>query len=234
MLRVWGAALLLLLLSMERSHALCSGQSVEQRVIFEDRFTDRSGGWDEDADASIGGGEMVISLKSGDTAHTLLNSRFSVRAGDFCMQFKLPEPNSDSGTSASMVFWADDNDNLYSADFWSNGSLSIGQSTNGKWQEAVAMDDANRAWTGPEQVFELRVVAADGHVKTWLNGALIKSLDMPAPRGNFHFGAFVEMDKAPPDDKIFRFQYFNVLQVFNTFGGGPIGGTAPPPGRNGH
>jgi hypothetical protein len=167
----------------------------------------------------IGDGEMEITLRTNQNIYTILNRKLSARSGDFCLRFTLPEPESDNGSSASIVFWAKDYSNFYSADFWSNGNLSLGQEENGTWKTLYSVDDSSRAWTGPEQVFELRVVANDGEVTTWLNGVLVRSIEARPPNGDLHFGIFLEMTKMPQTDKIFRFYYFNVLQPISTSSG---------------
>jgi hypothetical protein len=111
-------------------------------------------------------------------------------------------------------------------DFWSNGNISVGRTVSGKWTEMLSLDDSSRAWKGPDDVTELRVLAVTGQVKIWFNG--IRSVDIDSPRGNLRFGVFIEMDKAPATPKFFQFSYFNVLQPFNSFGGG---GMQPAPSR---
>ncbi len=211
MLRTWGV-LLIFLLSTAASHALCSGQGSEQRVIFEDRFTDASGGWDKSPAIRIGGGEMAITLGTQTSTYLVLNRTTPLRAGDFCIQFTLPDPEPQNGSSASLVFWAKDGNNLHSVDFWSNGNLSFGENAGGRWTVIYSIDDPGRARTGPEQVFEVRVLVDVGRVRTWMNGTLMRSVDMPPPNANLDFGVFVEMDKQPATEKVFRIRYFNILQ----------------------
>lgn len=162
---------------------------------------------------------MEITLGSDSTARTVLNKRpLPGPGGDFCARFRLAAPDPDNGSSASIVFWAQDPDNAFTVDFWSNGALSFGRSTNGTWTELLAMNDSQSEWKGPDDVTELRVVAGNGGLKIWLNGTLIKSTDVATPRGNSRFGAYVEMDKQPAAPKRFQYTYFNVLEIYGSLG----------------
>lgn len=198
---------------------LCNGQSVEQRILYEDNFTGSSGNWERADGVSIGDGRMDITLGTDSLARTVLNRRrLAGPAGDFCVRFKLAEPDPDNGSSGSLVFWAQDEDNAFTVDFWSNGALSFGRSTNGTWTELLKMDDSQNEWKGPDDVTELRVVAGNGLLKIWLNGALTKSTELASPRANFRFGVYVEMDKEPAAPKHFQFTYLNVLEIYGALG----------------
>ncbi|THD65379.1 MAG: hypothetical protein E7813_15210 [Bradyrhizobium sp.] len=206
-------------LSTPSSPRLCNGQSVEQRILYEDNFTSSSGNWERADGVRIGDGRMDITLGTDSMVRTVLNRRrLAGPGGDFCVRFKLAEPDPDNGSSGSIVFWAQDEENGFTVDFWSNGALNFGRSTNGTWTELLAMDDSQSAWKGNDDVTELRVVAGNGLLKIWLNGALTKSTELASPQGNFRFGVYVEMDKEPAAPKHFQFTYFNVLEIYSSLG----------------
>jgi hypothetical protein len=211
-------ALTLLSFLPKTSYALCIGQWAEQQVLFEDNFTSSSGNWERVDGVKIGAGRMDLTLGTDSTSLTVLNKRLSVRDGDFCVRFKLPEPDADNGVSGSLVFWAQDQDNEFTVDVWSNGDMRLGRSTNGSWTELLSMDDDTRALKGPDDTTELRVVTGNGRVEIFLNGALVKSADIQTPGDNPRFGIYAEMDKESETPKHFQFTYFNVLRAPTSVG----------------
>jgi hypothetical protein len=201
------------------SPRLCNGQSIDQRILYEDNFTSSSGNWEQADGVRIGDGRMDITLGVDSTDRTVLNKRrLAGPGGDFCVRFKLAEPEPDNGSAGSIVFWAQDEENEFTVDFWSNGALRFGRSTNGTWTELLSMDDSRSAWKGHDDITELRVAAGNGQLKIWLNGALTKSTELVSPGGNFRFGVYVEMDKEPAAPKHFQFTYFNVLEIHGSSG----------------
>jgi hypothetical protein len=218
MLRLWWA-LALLMVWPAGAQALCSGQSAEQRILLEDDFANSSGNWDRADGMTIGGGRMQLALGADATVMTVLNRRAALPGdGDFCARFTLPESDPDGWALASVAFWAQDAENAYFADVYANGRVSLGRLIGGNWTELLSIDNPGVAFKGPDGVTELRIVAAGGHVKIWLNGAPVKTVDLQSPGGNLRFGVYVETDKTNPP-KLFQFRYFDVLEVLDTIHG---------------
>jgi hypothetical protein len=215
MRRIWWA-LALLIAWPASSQALCSGQSAEQRVLLEDDFTHSSSNWDQPDGVTIGGGVMELALAAQSTVTTVLNNRTSAPGGgDFCARFTLPASDPDGWALASLVFWPQDKEDAYFADVYNDGSIRFGRLVGGNWTELMSIDDPGIAFKGANGVTELRVVAAGGHVKIFLNGASVRSVDLPSPSGNLRFGVYVETDKADPP-KRFQVRYFDALEVLDT------------------
>jgi hypothetical protein len=82
----------------------------------------------------------------------------------------------------------------------------------------LSIDDPGIALKGADGVTELRVVAAGGHVKIFLNGAPVRSVDLPSPGGNLRFGVYVETDKTDPP-KLFQVRYFDALEMLDSLHG---------------
>jgi hypothetical protein len=201
------------------SQALCSGQSAEQRIVLEDDFSNSSGNWDQADGVTIGGGRMELKLGAQSTVTTVLNRKMAASSGaDFCARFTLPESDPNGWSLASLVFWARDKDNAYFADVYANGSISFGRLVGGTWSELLSIDDPAVAVKAADGITELRVVAAGGHVRIWLNGAPVRTVDVPSPGGNLRFGVYVETDNADPP-KLFQFRYFDVLEVLDSIHG---------------
>jgi hypothetical protein len=218
MRRIWWA-LALLIVWPASSQALCSGQSAEQRILLEDDFTHSSGNWDQADGVTIGGGRMELALAAQSTVTTVLNTKMAAPGGgDFCARFTLPASDPDGWALASVVFWAQDKEDGYFADVYNDGSIRFGRLVGGNWTELLSIDDPGIAVMGADGVTELRVVAAGGHVKIFLNGAPVRSVDLPSPGGNLRFGVYVETDKTDPP-KLFQVRYFDALEVLDTLHG---------------
>ena len=147
---------------------------------------------------------MELALEAQSMVTTVLNSWTAAPGGgDFCARFTLPASDADGLALASVVFWTQDKEDVYFADVYNDAS---GRLVGGNWTELLSIDDPGIAFTGADGVTELRVVAAGGHVKIFLNGAPVRSVDPPSPSGNLRFGVYVETDKADPP-KLFQGRY---------------------------
>jgi hypothetical protein len=217
MRRIWWA-LASLIAWPASSQALCSGQSAEQRILLEDNFTNLSG-WDQADGVTIGGTGMELTLRGDSTVTTILSKTMAAPGGgDFCARFTLPASDPDGWALASVVFWAQAKEDAYFADVYNDGSIRFGRLVGGNWTELLSIDDPGIAFKGADGVTELRVVAAGGHVKIFLNGSPVRSVDVPSPGGNLRFGVYVETDKTDPP-KLFQVRYFDALEVLDSLHG---------------
>ena len=88
------------------------------KVIFEDTFTDDSGGWELYAPVSeIKDGSLRLhpNLADGDDKNTrVLNQTFSAVDGDYCVEFVLPAKLDPVNSIAfSLLFFAQNVDNMF-------------------------------------------------------------------------------------------------------------------------
>ena len=105
MLRTVGAVIVLQLLAWSPSWA-CTGQV--GAAIFQDNFSDDSGGWDENPPLAVV--KPPVFMIGGDATYSStdsVNLTFNATDGDYCMDFILPPAiAANNQMQAAIIFWA--------------------------------------------------------------------------------------------------------------------------------
>ena len=160
----------------------CDGQVGQ--VIYEDTFTDDSGGWDFTPNAAtVKPPNFVINL---DSKYSNLNSQVltfhAPKDGDYCAEFILPKTIApDDKYNLAIVFWATDYANLWMVMLSSDGTLTLFSKANNVWQTISTVPTAPPFKPEPDAVNVLRVTTIAGKISIYLNGQLRKRSE-PKPR----------------------------------------------------
>jgi hypothetical protein len=216
-MRVILAALGALLLLNLPANA-CPGQT--GKVIFEDTFTDDSGGWQLGApDSEIKDGMLLMRPNPrgpSETSTSLYSgiAAFSAIEGDYCAEFILPKaPAQDNDVAAGVTFWANaanigKSSQMYSFKVFSDGTTLLSRYSGGTW--ATILNQKSTLKTEPDAVNSLRVVAKSGKLTLYVDDTQIKVIRAQVPEGELHFGVFVQTEKAGDANPVVKFKSFKV------------------------
>jgi hypothetical protein len=174
----------------------CDGQVGQ--VIYEDTFTDDSGGWDFTPNAAtVKPPNFVINL---DSKYSNLNSQVltfhAPKDGDYCAEFILPKTIApDDKYNLAIVFWATDYANLWMVMLSSDGTLTLFSKANNVWQTISTVPTAPAFKPELDAANVLRVTTIAGKISIYLNGQLEKAIRAQAPDGSLRFGLYAQIDK---------------------------------------
>ncbi|MCI0466978.1 MAG: hypothetical protein L0Y57_08245 [Beijerinckiaceae bacterium] len=175
----------------------CEGQT--GKVIFEDKFTDDSGGWSFGEDLGLvlkaPGAMIKVDAADGGSARTQLNETFTASQGDFCAEMSFPPDAAQLDARIGVVFLGADYSNYWMAEVFSTGKVALYKKANSKWSTVWETATNNLVKTGPADVNSLRVAVKNGTVAVILNGQTVKNVRAQIPNGDLKFGVFGEYYK---------------------------------------
>jgi hypothetical protein len=212
MLRILFAAATALALCAPAAFA-CEGQT--GKVIFEDKFTDDSGGWQLSApDAEIKDGSLLLrpnarGVDEKNLAVQVINLTFPAGDGDYCMEVILPKQVApDNPVGAAMHFWISDA-GKFSLKISTNKVARLSKFSLGNWN--VIFFDQNAAIKlEPNAVNSLRVVAKENRLTLFINGSQVKVIRALMPAGELHFGIASVVDKASDANPVVEVKSFKL------------------------
>jgi len=208
--RALGLAFALQLTAAVAAHA-CDGQTGS--VIFQDKFTDDSGGWDFNPPVNqVKPPDYLFTLTKQTYFSSAENLTFNATYGDFCMDFVLPKSLApDNNTSAGMIVWGTDYSNYILVLVFSNGNVTMFRKTAGNYAAIFTVANSPAFNPAPDAVNSLRIVATnDQKLTITLNGQPVRVIRAQTPPGSLVFGVFAQTDKAPPTDTPIRIKGFSV------------------------
>ena len=182
-------------------------------VVFQDKFTDDSGGWDFTPPVNqVKPPDFLFTLTSKIYTSVTENLTFNSTFGDYCMDFVLPKSIApDNTVSAGMIVLAADYNNYYLILTNSNGAVTMFKKTAGAYTAIFTVANAPGFNAAADAVNSLRVVATnDQKLTITLNSQPLKVIRVQTPPGALTFGVFVECDKPPPSDTLIRIKEFSV------------------------
>jgi len=186
----------------------CQGQ--KGSVIFEDTFSDDTGGWAQPIDGVVPeyGPEPKVHLKAPNSGYVWYNNTFNASEGDYCIEFVWPKPLApDKKAYVALAFWASDYANLYLVQVDSGGGINLWRKSGGTW--ATIGDLSNpKVKPVPGSLVTLRVVAKGNLIVPILDGVELKKTRAQMPAGDLKFGLFIQDDTAVPDAVITPPQVF--------------------------
>ena len=188
----------------------CDGQL--GKVIFEDTFSDDSGGWEQtQPQAVITPPDFLFSLDAKFVNMSSQNLTFHATEGDFCAEGVLPRSLAPDNTLYFGVeFWAKDYANFMLAQVNSAGRVSLYRKASGNWSQVFGVDSAPSFKADPDAVNALRVTAKDGKITVFLNGAQLKAVRAQVPDGDLRFGVFGQYDKIVDQMPAIKIKSFKV------------------------
>jgi hypothetical protein len=168
----------------------CDGQT--GKVIFEDKFTDDSGGWNfGDAYALVlKPPGATVTVKANDVAWGMsnLNQTFTATQGDFCVEGTLPADAAKTNASIGVLFWGQDYGNNWDADARADGQVSLAKYVNQQWSMIFETKTNDVVRTGPTDVNSVRVVVKNGTITIIVNGQTVKTIRAQIPSDDLKFG----------------------------------------------
>jgi hypothetical protein len=211
MRKIVPAAAFFLLAVMHNSAyaANCEGQ--KGKVIFEDDFTDESGGWAADRGASFGKSGLTLHIQDPTNFWSFWNNTFAATEGDFCVEAVLPAAiTADNGTRTGLSFLLNDVNSFYLLMIGSDDAIQLFRREGGNWVKLGDLSDT-KIKPEPGSVVALRVVVKANLITASVNGVELKKLRLQMPAGNLKFGVYVEYDKPVPTPGVtFQFKRYKV------------------------
>jgi hypothetical protein len=210
MLRTLGIVAALQFLTLTSTWA-CTGQV--GAVIFQDKFTDDSGGWDEyPPQSAVVPPAFVFTLDANNSSAASQNLTFNATDGDYCMDFILPPAiAADNQMYIAMEFWAVDYNNNMQVLVASNSIVTLGKLTSGTWTTISSIPNVSAFNSKANAVNSLRVTALAGTITAYLNGTMIKTVRAQQPTTpNLRFGIYVQDDTAVANTPPIKITGFSV------------------------
>jgi hypothetical protein len=222
MLKVVSAVVFLLLIVTETSaYAVgCDGQ--KGRVIFEDDFSDDSGGWAHGSGAgwSAGFGKSGLTLRMQDpiTSVRFLNITFAAWEGNFCVEAIMPG-SAEIIARSGLLFLANDNANFYALMVGGDvpgplnddrGAISLWRVDGGSWGLLGTWSEP-KIKLDPGAVVVLRAEVKANLITASVNGVELKKVRIPGDGNNLKFGVYAETSNAAPAPGVsFQFKRYKV------------------------
>jgi hypothetical protein len=191
-----------------------SCDDLKGKVIYEDKFTDDSGGWETDSNTKTGGGNYVVHMDAPHDVWQSLNATFNASEADYCMEFVVPKAVApDNPVQVGLAFWAPDYDSYYLASLWSDGNALVVKKTNKKWSTLASKltDPGLKITEGSVAV--IRVHAADNMITLSVNGIELKKIRAQMPSGSLRFGIYLETMKDNPGNVEVNVKRFKVTEA---------------------
>jgi len=155
-------------------------------VVFEDQFTDDTGGWAINKDIEVKDGSFVFKLPP-DAMQSDLNVTYTVKDADICSETVWPS-GSPAILGAGLLFWGEDNRNYLQFGILNNGKFWIARRLDGKWNTIVENVDSSAIIVKPGASNTLRVKVSGDVASFFINGTKVRDLRGQAPKGGWRFG----------------------------------------------
>jgi hypothetical protein len=209
-MRLLFSALALLLLNV--AAMACPGQT--GKVIFDDTFTDDSGGWQLGApDTEIKDGALWLRpnprgmSEKGRNINSTVRT-FSATDGDYCMEFIVPKPvAADNDFMTGLVFWQVSAADEYLWAIYIDGTTQLNRLVANKWTR-IFSDNAGKLEPGSNAT--LRVIVKDGKLTLFVGDKQIKVIRAQTPSGELAFGALAEVEKLSDANPAVQIKSFKV------------------------
>jgi hypothetical protein len=190
----------------------CPGQT--GKVVFEDTFTDDSGGWALGApDTEVKEGALWLRpnprgiTEKGRNISTTVRT-FSATDGDYCLEFVVPKPvAADNDFMTGLVFWQVSNTDEYLWAIYTDGTTQLTKLTAGKWTR-IFSDKLDKL--EPGTVATVRVVAKDGKLTLFVGNKQVKVVRAQTPSGELAFGVLAEVEKLSDANPLVQIKSFKV------------------------
>ena len=190
----------------------CPGQT--GKVIFEDTFTDDSGGWQLGApDSEIKDGSLWLRpnprgmTEKGRNINSTVRT-FSATDGDYCVEFIVPKPvAADNDFMTGLVFWQSSSTDEYLWAVYTDGTTQLNKLAANKWTRIFS---DNTGKLEPGSTASLRVIAKDGKLTLFVGSKQVKVIRAQTPTGDLTFGVLAEVEKLSDANPVLQVKSFKV------------------------
>ena len=190
----------------------CPGQT--GKVIFEDTFTDDSGGWQLGApDSEIKDGSLWLRPNPRGMTEKGRNINSTVRTfaatdGDYCLEFIVPKPvAADNDFMTGLVFWQSSSTDEYLWAVYTDGTTQLNKLAANKWTRIFS---DNTGKLEPGSTASLRVIAKDGKLTLFVGSKQVKVIRAQTPTGELTFGVLAEVEKLSDANPVLQVKSFKV------------------------
>ena len=190
----------------------CPGQT--GKVIFEDTFTDDSGGWQLGApDSEIKDGSLWLRPNPRGMTEKGRNINSTVRTfaatdGDYCLEFIVPKPvAADNDFMTGLVFWQSSSTDEYLWAVYTDGTTQLNKLAANKWTRIFS---DNTGKLEPGSTASLRVIAKDGKLTLFVGSKQVKVIRAQTPTGDLNFGVLAEVEKLSDANPVLQVKSFKV------------------------
>jgi hypothetical protein len=190
----------------------CPGQT--GKVIFEDTFTDDSGGWQLGApDSEIKDGSLWLRPNPRGMTEKGRNINSTVRTfaatdGDYCLEFIVPKPvAADNDFMTGLVFWQSSSTDEYLWAVYTDGTTQLNKLAANKWTRIFS---DNTGKLEPGSTTSLRVIAKDGKLTLFVGSKQVKVIRAQTPTGELTFGVLAEVEKLSEANPVLQVKSFKV------------------------
>jgi hypothetical protein len=190
----------------------CPGQT--GKVIFEDTFTDDSGGWQLGApDSEIKDGSLWLRPNPRGMTEKGRNINSTVRTfaatdGDYCLEFIVPKPvAADNDFMTGLVFWQSSSTDEYLWAVYTDGTTQLNKLAANKWTRIFS---DNTGKLEPGSTASLRVIAKDGKLTLFVGSKQVKVIRAQTPTGELTFGVLAEVEKLSEANPVLQVKSFKV------------------------
>ena len=190
----------------------CPGQT--GKVIFEDTFSDDSGGWQLGApDSEIKDGSLWLRpnprgmTEKGRNINSTVRT-FSATDGDYCVEFIVPKPvAADNDFMTGLVFWQSSSTDEYLWAVYTDGTTQLNKLAANKWTRIFS---DNTGKLEPGSTASLRVIAKDGKLTLFVGSKQVKIIRAQTPTGELTFGVLAEVEKLSDANPVLQVKSFKV------------------------
>jgi hypothetical protein len=184
------------------------------KVIFEDTFTDDSGGWQLGApDSEIKDGSLWLRPNPRGMTEKGRNINSTVRTfaatdGDYCLEFIVPKPvAADNDFMTGLVFWQSSSTDEYLWAVYTDGTTQLNKLAANKWTRIFS---DNTGKLEPGSTASLRVIAKDGKLTLFVGSKQVKVIRAQTPTGELTFGVLAEVEKLSDANPVLQVKSFKV------------------------
>jgi hypothetical protein len=188
----------------------CDGQT--GMVIFEDKFTDDSGGWIFVADNGLvlkaPGATLTAAAADGGSVQAPFNQTFTAAQG--CTEMSFPADAAQLDAHIGVSFLAMDYTSYWVAIVHADGKVGLHKRANNQWSTVWVAPTNNLVKTGPADVNSVRAVVRNGTITVIVNGQTVKSVRAAMPGGDLKFGFLGEYNKPSTTPALFIVRSYKV------------------------
>jgi hypothetical protein len=188
------------------------------KVIFEDKFTDDSGGWAFGKNSGLAlkapGATLALPATEEGATWWSLDATFNATQGDFCVEMSFPANAVQLDADIGVVFLATGARKFWTASVYTNGVVALSKLANNQlssvWTTAAAN---NLVKTGLTDVNSVRAVVKGGSITVIVNGQTVKSVRAAMPGGDLKFGFMGNYNKRSATPVFFPVHSYKVTAV---------------------
>lgn len=184
----------LLLAASSLAYAADCASLQKGNEVFADSFTDNTGGWPTDPDATIDKSGLTLHLYAPNSSWVYLNNTFNASDGDYCLEGILPKAAGPKNNAyLGLVFLAKDASTFDVLQVDSSGGIALWRKVSGTWTQVANLTRSTLAPT-PGSNIVLRAVVKGTLIAVSVNGTDLQKVRIQVPSGPLDFGIYAQTE----------------------------------------